>query len=461
MAQEGAAAIQVIDDAGNFNEADLVEFCRSMKLAECGLSYAVVAIVGPQSSGKSTLLNHLFNTKFSEMDALRGRDQTTKGVWLQRCQEELNVVTPCTLVMDLEGTDGRERGEDDTAFQKQSALFALAVADIVLINIWCHDVGREQASNKPLLKTVFQVMMRLFSPRKITLMFVLRDRTKTPLSVLQSILLEDVKKVWDTLPKPSKFRETPIEEFFTLEVTALANYEEKEEQFLKEVSQLRSRFHNSVAPGGLAGDRRAVVPGTGFPFSSHEIWKVIRENKDLDLPAHKVMVATVRCEEIANEKLHDLSIDEKWKKLEEICSCSKKNPSDAATVVSVEAGGGLFGKKASSLLSKYVAEYENEAAFFEEGVRTAKRNYMISRALDLMQPSYETVVAHHRAQAFNRFKEEMQRRTAEMPITADQGFADVVRCCSEIALSDFDQACEGASSPCILLIDSAAAVLLW
>jgi hypothetical protein len=159
------------------------------------------------------------------------------------------------------------------------------------------------------------------------------------------------------------------------------------------------------------------------------------------------MVATVRCEEIANEKLHDLSIDEKWKKLEETCSCSKKNPSDAATAVSVEAGGGLFGKKASSLLSKYVAEYENEAAFFEEGVRTAKRNYLISRALDLMQPSYETVVAHHRAQAFNRFKEEMQRRTAKMPITADQGFADVVRCCSEIALSDFDQACQGASSP--------------
>ncbi|GAB2222253.1 hypothetical protein Drorol1_Dr00013460 [Drosera rotundifolia] len=68
--------------------------------------------------------------------------------------------------MDLEGTDGRERGEDDTAFEKQSALFALAVSDIVLINMWCHDIGPEQAANKPLLKTVFQVMMRLFSPRK-------------------------------------------------------------------------------------------------------------------------------------------------------------------------------------------------------------------------------------------------------------------------------------------------------
>ncbi|KAI8012944.1 Protein ROOT HAIR DEFECTIVE 3 [Camellia lanceoleosa] len=37
--------------------------------------------------------------------------------------------------MDLEGTDGRERGEDDTAFEKQSAFFALVVSDIMLINM--------------------------------------------------------------------------------------------------------------------------------------------------------------------------------------------------------------------------------------------------------------------------------------------------------------------------------------
>ncbi|CAL9129163.1 unnamed protein product [Musa acuminata var. zebrina] len=82
--------------------------------------------------------------------------------------------------MDLEGTDGSERGEDDTAFEKQSALFALAVSDIVLINMWCHDIGREQAANKPLLKTIFQVMMRLFSPRKTTLLFGIQTVTKEP-----------------------------------------------------------------------------------------------------------------------------------------------------------------------------------------------------------------------------------------------------------------------------------------
>lgn len=35
------------------------------------------------------------------------RSQTTKGIWLARCAG----IEPCTLVMDLEGTDGRERGE--------------------------------------------------------------------------------------------------------------------------------------------------------------------------------------------------------------------------------------------------------------------------------------------------------------------------------------------------------------
>lgn len=41
------------------------------------------------------------------MDAFKGRTQTTKGIWMARCTG----IEPCTIVMDLEGTDGRERGE--------------------------------------------------------------------------------------------------------------------------------------------------------------------------------------------------------------------------------------------------------------------------------------------------------------------------------------------------------------
>jgi len=176
--------------------------------------------------------------------------------------------------------------------------------------MWCHDIGREQATNKPLLKIVFQVMMRLFSPRKTTLLFVIRDKTKTPLEVLEPILREDIQKIWDSVPKPPKHKETPLSDFFNIEITTLSSYEEKEEMFKEQVAFLRQHFFYSIVPGGLDGDRRAVVPASGFPFSIQQIWKIIKENKDLDLPAHKVMVATVCCEEIAKEKVDLLTIDE-------------------------------------------------------------------------------------------------------------------------------------------------------
>jgi hypothetical protein len=37
------------------------------------------------------------------------RSQTTKGIWLALAKAKN--IEPCALVMDLEGTDGRERGE--------------------------------------------------------------------------------------------------------------------------------------------------------------------------------------------------------------------------------------------------------------------------------------------------------------------------------------------------------------
>lgn len=51
----------------------------------------------------------MFGTKFDEMDALSGRQQTTQGVWMGVS----SVDTHAILVMDVEGTDGRERGEAD------------------------------------------------------------------------------------------------------------------------------------------------------------------------------------------------------------------------------------------------------------------------------------------------------------------------------------------------------------
>jgi protein SEY1 len=95
-----------------------------------------------------------FGTDFKMMDAEAGRSQTTQGIWLDLSDK---ITDPPTLVMDLEGSDGRERGEDDTTFERQSALFALATSDVLMINMFAVNIGRVQGSGSPLLKTVFQV----------------------------------------------------------------------------------------------------------------------------------------------------------------------------------------------------------------------------------------------------------------------------------------------------------------
>ncbi|OIT20038.1 protein root hair defective 3 [Nicotiana attenuata] len=395
---DGCCSTHLIDGDGVFNVAGVENFIKEVKLAECGLSYAIVSIMGPQSSGKSTLLNHLFNTNFREMDAYKGRSQTTKGIWMARCVG----IEPCTLVMDLEGTDGRERGEDDTTFEKQSALFALAVSDIVLINMWCHDIGREQAANKPLLKTVFQ----------------------TPLENLEPVLREDIQKIWDSVPKPQAHEETPLSEFFNVEVVALSSYEEKEEQFKEQVASLRQRFFHSIAPGGLAGDRRGVVPASGFSFSAQHMWEVIKENRDLDLPAHKVMVATVRCEEIAHEKYDSFTANEEWCQLKE-------------AVQSHPVGG--FGKKLSSVLNACLSEYDAEATFFDEGVRSTKRKQLEEKLLQLVQPAYQSMLGRIRSDTLERFKEAFDKE-----LKGGIGFAMAAHECTVSLMSQFDEECADA-----------------
>ncbi|KAL6502196.1 hypothetical protein OROHE_024789 [Orobanche hederae] len=387
---------QLIAADGQFNSAGLGNFIKSVNLPERGLSYAVVAIMGPQSSVI----------------------QTTKGIWIAKAVG----IEPFTIVMDLEGTDGRERGEDDTIFEKQSALFALAVADIVLINMWCHDIGREQAANRPLLKTVFQVMMRLFSPHKTTLLFVIRDKTKTPFQYLEASLREDIQKIWETVPKPQN---TPLSDFFNVEVTALSNYEEKENQFKEQVAELRRRFFNSISPGGLANDRRRVVPASGFSLSAQNIWKVIKENKDLDLPSHKIMVSTVRCEEIADKKFKCLASDKDWLHVErDVQTCAISG----------------FGKRISSILKNYLSEYDAESMYFEDDVRNAKRQYLEGKVLHLVYPAYVAMLKHLRSDAFESFKTGLQQL-----LDRGEGFASSVRTCQRSSMLEFDRGCSDAS----------------
>ena len=146
---------------------NLSKYLAVEDVAPAGFNYHLISVFGSQSTGKSTLLNNLFGTQFSVMSEYERR-QTTKGIWLSKNKKQnLNVegktmqMADNILVMDVEGTDGRERGEDQD-FERKSALFALTTSEVLIVNIWEHQVGLYQGANMGLLKTVFEVNLQLF-----------------------------------------------------------------------------------------------------------------------------------------------------------------------------------------------------------------------------------------------------------------------------------------------------------
>lgn len=54
-----SCSVQLIDGDGGFNVDGIDSFIKDVKLGECGLSYAVVSIMGPQSSGKESAFRRL------------------------------------------------------------------------------------------------------------------------------------------------------------------------------------------------------------------------------------------------------------------------------------------------------------------------------------------------------------------------------------------------------------------
>ncbi|GJQ13968.1 hypothetical protein GpartN1_g5759.t1 [Galdieria partita] len=317
--------IQLVNYEEEFN-SQVSQFIRDVGLYNADLDYHVVAVMGCQSSGKSTLLNLLFGTQFRTMDANTGRYQVTQGIWLSKDKD-----FPI-LVLDLEGTDSRERGEEAASFERKSTLFALAVADVLIVNMWAQDVGRYVAANLALLRTVLELNLQLFQNdrehRKTKLLFVLRDHVETSLDLLAKTIRTDLEETWKGLQKPSQFENSTVENFFELRFVSLPHMVLKPEEFKAAVTDLKNQFHKKGnSPDSMFPESyRRLVAADGFTTYANNIWETIRSNKEVDIPSQREMLATVRCEEIADEVYWNAH--HKFQEWNEILDMLKRNSKD-------------------------------------------------------------------------------------------------------------------------------------
>ena len=313
------------------------------------------------------------------------RRQTTKGIWLSKNKNE--GTDPATkmadniLVMDVEGTDGRERGEDQD-FERKAALFALATSEVLIVNIWEHQVGLYQGANMGLLKTVFEVNLQLFlkdkaatSTHRSLLFFVIRDFLgTTPLANLRNTLMQDLTRIWASLSKPPGLEKSKIEDYFDFAFSALPHKLYQPKEFEQEVKKMSTRFregHRDPRRDALKGEfedgvflpeyhRR--IPADGFSHYASGVWDQIVHNKDLDLPTQQELLAQFRCDEIAREVL--VAFDEAIVPFE-------NKQADASRSGNPTVLGGLGSAMRTARL-KTIKAFESEASRYHKGVYQRK-----------------------------------------------------------------------------------------
>ncbi|KAG6891581.1 Dynamin-like GTPase that mediates homotypic ER fusion [Termitomyces sp. T32_za158] len=353
---ESIEGLQIVNDEKQFTP-DLTAQIERWGLRDAGFDYNLVAVFGSQSTGKSTLLNRLFGTTFDVMDETR-RQQTTKGIWMCR-GKDMNV-----MVMDVEGTDGRERGEDQD-FERKSALFSLASSEILIVNLWEHQVGLYQGANMGLLKTVFEVNLGLFGKKpqggqgRTLLLFVIRDHIGvTPLANLQTTLTADLTRIWESLAKPAELTDRQLSDYFDLAFTALPHKILSADKFEEEVQKLRRRFVNKSSEDYLFKPvYHKRIPADGVAFYMEGIWDQVQSNKDLDLPTQQELLAQFRCDEISAVAFSEFSEQAK----------SQKRPVECGCVVE---GLGAFMK---SWRNQALTQYDRDASRYHKGVYSRKR----------------------------------------------------------------------------------------
>lgn len=419
-------------------------------MAEAGFNYHLISVFGSQSTGKSTLLNNLFGTEFSVMSESERR-QTTKGIWMSKNKKGAGTMADNILVMDVEGTDGRERGEDQD-FERKSALFALATSEVLIVNIWEHQVGLYQGANMGLLKTVFEVNLQLFlkdrqsTPRSL-LFFVIRDFIgNTPLSNLRNTLVQDLTKIWSSISKPAGLENATIDDYFDFAFAALPHKILQPDKFVSEVDNLGRRFiagHRSTADQEFVGgvflpEYHRRIPADGFSVYAEGVWDQIINNKDLDLPTQQELLAQFRCDEIAREAL--VVFDETILPLEEQQADSMRL---GRSVVLAGLGAAGAASRAACL-----ELFQTQAGRYHKGVFTRKRAELEEKVDGRLKTLYQgQLAASHKAGVASFTEAVTSSVKAGQKAGGTYEFADIVETEKVKTLETFKMEAQGLAIP--------------
>lgn len=387
----------IVDGDGNYNVAEkelkaLIELVDPQETRE----YSIVGIMGCQSTGKSTLLNLLFGSDFKVMDQQVRRGQTTKGVWLEVARNTTNLA-----VMDLEGTDSGERGEDRTTFERQTVLYGLSLCEILIVNLWEHDIGRYTASNYGVMKTVFEVNLQLFKGQvKTMLLFVIRDHVdEGNESILTEKLTVEMGKIWEELRKPDELAAMKMLDLFDFRFCFLPHMKLQKDEFKAGVDELRTKFVDKSHKDHFFATSyhgKKAVPADGFATYAYNVWNTIKSNKDLDLPTQREMLASYRCDELSQVALQQFG--KQLVPFQE--ECKERFIAD-------------FGGQCEQMLGQIVTAFDKSAERYAPAIVAKKREELVEKLGELVQSLLGSQMVHILAKVEKTFEQALKAKLSD------------------------------------------------
>jgi hypothetical protein len=185
-----------------------------------------------------------------------------------------------------------------------SALFALAISDVLMVNMWTSEIGRYKAASVGLLKTIFEVNLKLFGVEgKKRILFILRDfnEEKNNLLALKKQISETMEQIWGQIKKPSSHALSTVFDCFEFDFHTISVKDFKPEEFLSDINVLKDKFANDERNDYLFRYKKTDIPLDGISVYFNEIWNIIHSDKDLNIPSQKEMLANLRCSELKSE----------------------------------------------------------------------------------------------------------------------------------------------------------------
>mmetsp|Transcript_27305 Transcript_27305/g.106719 ORF Transcript_27305/g.106719 Transcript_27305/m.106719 type:complete len:538 (-) Transcript_27305:346-1959(-) len=257
--------VQVVSESGEIRPEDFW-FEEDDRLGED--SIMVVSILGGQGSGKSSFMNAIFGTEFEVAERGSIGSSTTKGIIAAKPTENRLIVA-----LDVEGADARDRGSGGKTFLTKCSGFAASLSDVVIVNMWHHDLGRVNSATYTCLEAIMNEQAkarRSGGSIKSLLLFVVHDVDEdSSSSSIKSKLVSDAQETWERLSGPGS-----VDEVFDMELIALPHIRYMADEFEAAIATARDNF-DPARTVYFKEQYSKSIPAAGLSAYAKNLWEVV------------------------------------------------------------------------------------------------------------------------------------------------------------------------------------------